>query len=270
MQLKANYHSHTARCWHATGEDEEYVQAGIRAGISIFGFSDHVILPDKTQPRMRGAPYMLPDYLDSVARLKEKYKDQIEIHTGFECEWYGRRYESYYRDLLESGKVEYLILGQHCFLRDDQFCWYGNQVDADQALDDYCDAVIEGMESGLFLYVCHPDFFMLWYPSWNSHTREVSRRIARKAKELGIPLEVNMGPKSRSPELDLNDERIAHYPYPLFWDIVAEEGPDCVIGVDAHLPTIYDEVSDAPFHDFIKKHHLHRLETLSLTKKSEK
>ena len=31
--IKANYHTHTARCGHAIGTDEEYVQAAIQAGL---------------------------------------------------------------------------------------------------------------------------------------------------------------------------------------------------------------------------------------------
>ena len=36
-----NYHTHTARCGHAVGEDEEYVKRAIECGIKYMGFSDH-------------------------------------------------------------------------------------------------------------------------------------------------------------------------------------------------------------------------------------
>ena len=39
--MKANYHTHTKRCQHAFGEDREYVEEAIRAGLRILGFSDH-------------------------------------------------------------------------------------------------------------------------------------------------------------------------------------------------------------------------------------
>ena len=38
---KNNYHTHTTRCYHASGKDEEYVKAAIKAGIKELGFSDH-------------------------------------------------------------------------------------------------------------------------------------------------------------------------------------------------------------------------------------
>ena len=44
----ANYHTHTFRCHHALGTDEDYVTSAIANGIQILGFSDHgcMIGPD--------------------------------------------------------------------------------------------------------------------------------------------------------------------------------------------------------------------------------
>ena len=39
--MKTNYHTHTTRCMHATGSDEEYVLSAIKGGYQILGFSDH-------------------------------------------------------------------------------------------------------------------------------------------------------------------------------------------------------------------------------------
>ena len=39
-----NYHSHTARCGHAWGTDEEFIQAAIEAGFGVLGFSEHTPL----------------------------------------------------------------------------------------------------------------------------------------------------------------------------------------------------------------------------------
>ena len=43
--MKANYHTHTARCGHATGTGEDYVLAAIEQGFDELGFSDHVPWP---------------------------------------------------------------------------------------------------------------------------------------------------------------------------------------------------------------------------------
>ena len=39
--MKYNYHTHTSRCFHAKGKDEEYVLAAIEAGFDEIGFADH-------------------------------------------------------------------------------------------------------------------------------------------------------------------------------------------------------------------------------------
>ena len=43
--LNANYHTHTARCRHASGREEEYIQQAISSGLKVLGFSDHTPYP---------------------------------------------------------------------------------------------------------------------------------------------------------------------------------------------------------------------------------
>ena len=38
--MKTNYHTHTTRCVHATGSDEDYVLSAIKGGYQELGFSD--------------------------------------------------------------------------------------------------------------------------------------------------------------------------------------------------------------------------------------
>ena len=40
--MRCNYHTHTYRCHHAKGEDEDFVLRAIDAGMTELGFSDHV------------------------------------------------------------------------------------------------------------------------------------------------------------------------------------------------------------------------------------
>ena len=37
--MKTNYHTHTTRCMHATGSDEDYVLSAIKGGYQELGFS---------------------------------------------------------------------------------------------------------------------------------------------------------------------------------------------------------------------------------------
>ena len=121
------------------------------SSLKEMGFSDHIILPNHSQNGIRGDYSLFNDYISSINSLKEKYKDKILLHVGFEAEYF-KEYESYYRSLLEEGKIEYLILGQHCHINKEtnqlQFYDYHN-LDL-IALENYKTDLINGMKCGLY------------------------------------------------------------------------------------------------------------------------
>ena len=41
MIMKANYHTHTARCMHAEGTEREYIEQALARRVQTLGFSDH-------------------------------------------------------------------------------------------------------------------------------------------------------------------------------------------------------------------------------------
>ena len=78
-KLVTNYHTHTKRCGHAYGEDEDFVLSAIKYGIKELGFSDHISFKNISAPYMRQDRRMLSDYISSISHLKEKYKDNKEV-----------------------------------------------------------------------------------------------------------------------------------------------------------------------------------------------
>jgi histidinol-phosphatase (PHP family) len=260
------YHSHTARCGHAVGTDEAYVRSAIANGYKIYGVSDHVFLPGMEQPGMRGSALLLDEYCSSIRNLAAKYQDQITLYLGFEAEWYGDLYQPYYHDLLASHKIDYLLLGQHCFIEEGRFHWYASVPSPDAALDRYLKDLIAGMKSGLFTYVAHPDHFMSYYPEWNAHALAAAKAICETALACHLPLEVNLGPSRWGRKNKPGEPIQVAYPYPAFWDVVASYGCDVILGVDDHDPR---ELQDSPFDwafDFIKSHHLHCINRVTFAK----
>lgn len=84
--LTTNFHTHTTRCNHAVGEDRQYVEAAIKGGLKVLGFSDHspyFFLGDYYST-FRMKREQVPGYVDSILALKKEYKDDIEIKLGFE------------------------------------------------------------------------------------------------------------------------------------------------------------------------------------------
>ena len=79
--LKENYHTHTIRCNHAIGTDEEYVISAINSGVKILGFSDHspYPMPGGYVTSYRLSENAARDYIASLRSLREKYRDKIKI-----------------------------------------------------------------------------------------------------------------------------------------------------------------------------------------------
>jgi len=228
--MDANYHTHTARCGHARGSDEQYVRAAIDAGFAVLGFSDHVPFEGIHIASDRMEFEDIDSYLSSIANLKEKYADKIQILVGFEIEYFPQ-YLSYYQALRK--RVDYIILGQHnvTFLDNDLDC-YAN----DEDVKVYADYVVQAIESGVVSYLAHPDYFMIGRRDWSEVCQAAAHKICAAAAKAKLPLELN-----------LNGIRYGHkpykeglayvYPYRPFWEIAALYDTICVYGYDAHHPT---------------------------------
>ncbi len=219
----ANYHTHTWRCNHANGTEEEYVQAAIERGLKTLGFADHspYCFAGDYYSTFRIPRDLLPDYVATVLALRQKYQDQIDIRLGVEMEYY----PSYFQDtvrLLRDHGVEYAIIGQH-FLGDEM----GEQssstpTEDEERLKRYCHQVMEAMNTGVYTYLAHPDMFR-FVGDDAAYQRQI-RPLCREANACGIPLEINL--------LGVVENR--HYPNPAFWRIAAEEGCKAILGCDAH------------------------------------
>ena len=89
-------------------------------------------------------------------------------------------------------------------------------------LEKYCAQTIQAMETGYFTYVAHPD--LIRFTGEEGIYEEQMRRLCRKAKSLGLPLEINC--------LGIYEGR--NYPSERFWEIAGKEGCEAIVGIDAH------------------------------------
>ncbi len=229
--MLANYHTHTFRCHHASGEDREYVEAAIRSGIKILGFSDHCpwIYGDDFISGTRMLPGQLDDYFTSVHALQREYAKDITIYTGFEAEYIPELMEAQER-LLEGYPVDYMILGEHFTSREPFGKYTGFPETGEEALARYIDLCIEGMETGKYRYIAHPDLMNYTGPGeiYDKHYR----RLCLYLKTHDIPVEINM--------LGVLEGR--HYPSPQFLRIAGQVGNTAIIGCDAHSPDRLENV----------------------------
>ena len=155
-----------------------------------------------------------------------------------------------------------MILGQHDFIDGGHFRWYADIVDKRAALSKYVEELTQGMKSGFFSYVAHPDLFMCWYGAWDERCVAAAKKICALAVELDMPLEVNLGPSrwGRRPSLP----SVIDVPYPdgRFWDIAASYGVKAIVGVDDHHPDEFRTTDYAWAFSFVEKHRLNYITRL--------
>ena len=240
--MRANYHTHTTRCHHAVGTEREYIEQAIREGLSVLGFSDHVPMPYKSNIRMDQS--QIEDYVQTLLSLREEYEDTIDILIGYEVE-YSLKYFDRMMNEITKYPVDYLIQGQH-FVPDEVHGVYeGAPTSDEKVLKDYVDFTIEGMKTGLFSYLAHPDL-VNFKGDGKTYLKHMERLIT-VANDLDLPLEVNM--------YGFIDKR--NYPNDLFFDLASKMESRFVIGCDAHYPGLVVQPENLPgFSDFLKKHHI--------------
>ena len=220
-----NYHTHTKRCHHALGEDREYVEKAIEGGLKVLGISDH-------------APYLFPksdyysafrmytdelfEYADSVRSLQKEFAKDIRILLGFELEYYPK-FHADEMAFLKQVNPDYCIMGQH-FGGNEIGSPYAPTIKSEEMFSAYISQILEGLKTGDFLYLAHPD--LAGYHYADEVVEREYRRLCEGAKALHIPLEINL--------LGLRGNR--HYPDCKFFQIAAEVGNEIILGADAHEP----------------------------------
>ncbi len=235
-----NYHTHTFRCGHATGDERTYIETAIKAGIKRMGFSDHApfMHDDGFQSGYRVQVSAVKNYFDTLTALREEYKDKIEIYMGFEIEYYYPYFDKMVKYALDMG-AEFFILGQHHIDTErydgkDEYKFVNVFVPSsnEEDLVNFVNAVINAVKSGYISYVAHPDVFN-FTGDVNVYKRE-SARLLKACKEYNVPVEINC--------LGIRTNR--HYPRKEFWELAGEIGTPVVIGIDAHDEfATYDETT---------------------------
>lgn len=227
-----NYHSHTWRCKHAAGTEEEYVRKAIESGFTVLGFTDHTPwpYPQEFENTVRMSLSQLPDYIATVRALGDKYADHIHIPLGLECEAFPS-YLGWLADV-KAQYLDYLILGNHYELTDENGGFYFGRCRTGAHVRRYVECTIAGMETGMFAYLAHPDLFCRTYPAFDGDCAAASRDLCAAAKALDMPLEYNLL------GIQYHDRDHAAgglgYPYEGFWEIAAETGCRVILGLDAH------------------------------------
>jgi histidinol-phosphatase (PHP family) len=230
-------HTHTARCGHAGGRDEEYIERAIAQGLAAIAITDHgpfYWLPAaQHDPTLAMAPDELPRYVEAVLALKERFRPRIEVLLGLEADYVAGREEAL-ATLLEGYPFD-VVLGSVHWLDG----WWVDapsslpryrrgQGEVDHIWEEYTTALIGAARSGLFDVLSHLDLpkkfgFRPTRP-FGGRQREVVEAVASS----GCAVELSSAGR-RKPVGEV-------YPSPeLLVDLVAA-GVPLVLSSDAHAP----------------------------------
>lgn len=222
------FHVHTYRCAHSDIDEEKAIKTAIEKGFKTISFTDHA--PFYGNPFKNRMKYEeLDGYVDSLRRLREKYKEEIDVVIGFEAEYFpGFDKQDYYSMLRDKG-AELIILGQHMAQMQDGSYTFSlkNRKDEYQYL---AEAVIQGLSTGYFNVLAHPDrIFMRSKGGFTDEKAKLSGQMIDAAIENDVTIEYNICS-----------------PIPKFWEIVEEykEKADIRIikGYDIHYMSELDNI----------------------------
>jgi histidinol-phosphatase (PHP family) len=228
MQLP-DYHTHTARCGHATGRPTEYVQAARAQGLLNLGIADHLPLLPEPDPRLTMSASDLTDYVSEVQALKTG--DPGYVLLGVEAD-YRPHTVSEVRDLLEAYPFDYVVGSVH-FLGDWAFddprnvAEYDNR-DIDHVWIEYLELIGDAAESGLFTILGHLDLVKKFgFRPTRTLDKEFTRAVQRIAR-AGVLVEINTA--------GLHKPVAEAYPTVEILRLLCDAGVPVTFGSDAHAP----------------------------------
>ncbi len=236
--IRTNFHTHTFRCKHASGTEEDYICEAICRDIPILGFSDHGPFPHKDYG-FRMAYTDLPIYINTLERLSYKYQGQIRLLKGVEIEYLDTE-KDYYYDLLTKHGLDYLALGQHFFegINGEENI-YKDGKDSSIFVR-YAKSIERALRTKWFSFVAHPDLMFMRDYAWDDNAEKAVDIIINAAQKYDAVLEFNANGFRRSKKLYTDGVRYP-YPHPKFWEKVAQTKIRVLVGSDCHTPEqLYD------------------------------
>ncbi|NIK79944.1 histidinol-phosphatase (PHP family) [Paenibacillus castaneae] len=230
-----DYHTHHARCGHAVGALEEYVQKGIEIGLAQIGLSDHMPLlhvdPAAYYPEMAMPMEELPRYVEECFALKEKYKGQIDVRVGMEGD-YIEGCEKEIESIIRAYPWDYVIGSVH-FLGEWDITdfrqtdgWEGR--DRMAVYEQYYDAIGKAAATGFYDYIGHVDVIKRFGYKPEGDVTHLENAALEAIKKQGLGIELNAS-GLRTPCAEM-------FPSRRMLEYACKLGIPITIGSDAHQP----------------------------------
>ncbi|MDF9842701.1 MULTISPECIES: histidinol-phosphatase [unclassified Paenibacillus] len=243
--MKFDLHTHHFRCGHADGTIRDYIEAGIAAGLSVIGISDHTPYfghkAEQAFPHIAMAKSEIVNYVEEVLSLQKEYAGKIDVLLGIESDYFPEHAELY-RATLAAYPFDYVIGSVHSVGGDSIFNksrWKRLNPQQMQAVKaEYYRLIADSARSGMFQILGHIDAMKGNYPQFCDipAAAEIDEAL-RVIGECGTAIEINTSGGTKLcggwyPSDDIL-ERALHY------------GVEVSFGSDAHKPSRVADQRDA-------------------------
>lgn len=255
VKIKSNFHTHNYLCGHAGGTVYDYVREAVKNGMRVIGISDHCVPPlDNCEPYI--TPATLGDeYLPQFDKARAAFGDKIEILSAVEIEYFAGN-DGYYETLLDS--LDYLVLGQHEYVHNGvRKSPYWGDIDERDVVR-YCDILADGVRSGFFSVLAHPDLILYHRPRITAAVTDGLERVVTAAKSCGVAVELNAnGIRSHG----------FRYPTDTLVELCKKHDAPVAVSSDAHSPDILCDEYMRGLYAYALAKGLNVVETINLPKK---
>lgn len=224
--MKVDLHNHTALCNHAEGTVDEYVEAAIKSGIDVYGFSDHA--PMDFDPKYRMAFDEMQHYRAMVMQAREKYKGRIDILFGYEVDYLPGHMD----ERVLNAEADFMIGSVHFIdgwgFDNPEFIGRYEHEDIDTIWQQYFDAVKQMAQTGFFDIAGHLDLIKVFKFMPNTDIGVIAAGALDAIAAAGMAIEINVA-GYRKPVAEA-------YPSPALLKAACERNIPITFGSDAHKP----------------------------------
>jgi len=237
MTYRTDYHIHTT---YSDGreEPEASIKAGILAGLTEIGFSEHITLvPEKQKWSMD--PAMLPEYAVLIGKLRDRYPE-IAVRMGVELDYLPGK-ERELGEIISAFPFDYVIGSVHYM--GPQTVDLGPEFylgkDIDLIFSNYFKLVCEAASTGLFDIIGHPDLVRIHRFRPEGDISDLYAMMASAFRSYDVAYELNTNGKNKP----LKD----FYPDTRYLGLFASKGVPVCVNSDAHMPSRVGQFFDEAY-----------------------
>jgi histidinol-phosphatase (PHP family) len=231
--MLVDYHTHHARCGHATGTMAEYIEAALARGLEEIGLSDHSPIYDRDDdphplPQTAMSQHELPAYIAEMAALRDRYAGRITVRLGVESD-YLAGWDEHYRRLWRGYPLDYAIGSVHWLGR---WSIFADALPpgrtAEEVYAEYLHLTRAAARSGAYDIIGHLDCLKT-----KGHIPELAitplvEETVRVLAESGVAIELNTSGWRKAPA--------EPYPRAELLALCRHHGVPVTLGSDAHMP----------------------------------